>query len=211
MALYKTITVNATTQVLIWKIEEALDSLADGIDLTEYCQKRLALLKTEDHQKQFLSIRQLLHVGGYSTKDLYYDKLGKPHLKDDKYISFSHSFHYTAIIISTQPVGIDIERQRDKILRIANKFTPLKEYRTLANDEAIIRKLTIVWGIKEAVYKALNLPGLSFLNHIYVEEFDFDHQKTTAEVHFNNITQSFVANFLEFENFACVYALSSTH
>jgi phosphopantetheinyl transferase len=52
---------------------------------------------------------------------LYYDE-GKPHLKDDKYISISHSHHFSAIIVS-KSVGIDIELQREKIIRIADKST----------------------------------------------------------------------------------------
>ena len=51
----------------------------------------------------------------------------------------------------------------EKILRIAHKFTRLEEYRTLANTEAIIRKLTIVWGAKESLYKIYAEQGLAFL------------------------------------------------
>jgi phosphopantetheinyl transferase len=34
----------------------------------------------------------------------------------------SHSHHFSAIIVSNETVGIDIELQRDKIIRIADKF-----------------------------------------------------------------------------------------
>ena len=140
MPLYKNITIDERTKVLIWKIEESLALLSESIKLTPHCQKRLDSMKSEIHQRGFMSIRHLLALEGYEDCDLYYDEFGKPHLKDGKYISITHSFTFTGIIISDRPVGIDIEKQRDKILRIAHKFTPIQEYHTLANDEAKIRK-----------------------------------------------------------------------
>ena len=113
-------------------------------------------MKSEIHRRGFLSIRHLLKEEGYVDEDLIYDEFGKPHLRDGKNISITHSNHFTAIIVGQgQEVGIDIEKQRDKILRIAHKFTPIEEYRTIANTDALIRKLTIVWGCKESLYKNL--------------------------------------------------------
>ncbi|MBB4119356.1 phosphopantetheinyl transferase [Mesonia hippocampi] len=207
MALYKTITVDATTKVYIWKLEESFDWLADGIALTPHCKARLNGMKSEIHKRGFMSIRHLLAVAGYTDFDLYYDELGKPHLKDGKCISITHSFNFTGIIISDKPVGIDIEKQRDKILKIAHKFTPVQEYQTLANDEARIRKLTIVWGAKESIYKLLNIPGLSFLQHIDVSDFNFSALETTVCTTYQGEVVYCDVKFLEFEDFTCVYTL----
>ncbi|WPY98953.1 4'-phosphopantetheinyl transferase family protein [Christiangramia sp. OXR-203] len=209
MPLYKTITVDERTKVFIWKVEESFDWLANGINLTAHCQKRVDGMKSEIHRRGFMSIRHLMAEAGYTDHDLYYDDLGKPHLRDDRYISITHSFNFTAIIISNRDVGIDIEKQREKILKIANKFTPLNEYHTLANEEALIRKLTIVWGAKESVYKLIARPGVGFLQHINVTDFDFDDSKTTAHVRYHELDSWYNIDFLEFENFTCVYALSS--
>lgn len=209
MPLYKTITIDTNTSVFIWKIEEPAATLAKGLQLTDYCSERISCLKSESQQKQFLSIRHLLSVAGYTDKDMYYNEKGKPYLKDLRHISISHSHEFSCLMISDRPVGIDIEKKRDKILRIAHKFTPLEEYHTLANTDAKIRKLTIVWGAKEAIYKALNIPGLSFLNDIYIEDFDFETGKTVGEVIFNGRKYQFNLIFTEFEGFTCVYALSS--
>ena len=46
----------------------------------------------------------------------------KPNLKDGKNISISHSFDYSVIIVSDKIIGIDIEKQRDKIKRISSRF-----------------------------------------------------------------------------------------
>lgn len=206
MPLYKTITVNKHTKVYIWKVEEDFETLCEGIQLTADCSDRVKGMKSELHRRGFMSIRHLLALAGYSDEDLYYDKLGKPHLKDDKYISITHSFIFTAIIVSEEKVGIDIEMQRDKILKIAQKFTPLAEYHTVANEEALIRKLTIVWGGKESIYKLMAEPGLGFLQHINITDFDFEATKTTGTVSFRGNISYYDLDFLEFEGFTCVYA-----
>ncbi|GAA4308632.1 4'-phosphopantetheinyl transferase superfamily protein [Pontixanthobacter gangjinensis] len=209
MPLFKTITVDEGTKVFIWKVEETYEWLAEGVELTEHCQQRVDGMKSEIHRRGFMSIRHLMAEAGYKDHDLYYDDHGKPHLRDDKYISITHSFNFTAIIVSNKDVGIDIEKQREKILKIANKFTPLDEYHTLANEDALIRKLTIVWGAKESVYKILAEPGCGFLQHINVIDFDFDDYKTTTHVRYNGIDRWFDVKFMEFENFTCVYAMPS--
>ncbi|MFN4761830.1 4'-phosphopantetheinyl transferase family protein [Gillisia sp. Q332] len=210
MPLYKRITVDEHTKVFIWKVEEPLTWLSEGIELTTNCQVRVDGMKSEIHQRGFMSIRHLLAEAGYVDQDLYYDDLGKPHLKDGKHISITHSFNFTGIIVSDEEVGIDIEMQRDKILKIANKFTPLEEYHTVANEEALIRKLTIVWGGKESIYKLMAEPGLGFLQHINITDFDFEATETTGTVLFKGEKSRFKLNFLEFAGFTCVYARQLT-
>ena len=207
MALYKTITVNEHTKVFIWKIEESFEWLAKDVKLTEHCQNRVNSMKSEIHRRGFMSIRHLLAEAGYTDFDLYYDEEGKPHLKDANHISITHSFEFSGIIVSAKPIGIDIEKQRDKILKIAPKFTPLEEYHTLANEEAIVRKLTIVWGAKEGIYKLVGIPGLLFLHHIYVEDFSFEDEELKAQLNYQGEQTNFTLKYLEFEGFTCVYTL----
>ncbi|WP_420320602.1 4'-phosphopantetheinyl transferase family protein [Flagellimonas sp.] len=208
MPIYKTITISPTTSAYIWKVTEPEEALSEGVELTSHCQNRMDGMKSEMHRRAFLSIRHLMDKAGYKDHDLYYDDFGKPHLKDGNHISITHSHNFTGIIISkTDEVGIDIEMQRDKILRIANKFTPLEEYRTLANTDAIIRKLTIVWGAKESLYKIYAQRGLSFLKHIDVMDFAFDDNRTVAQILYKGKKSQYEIEFLEFEGFTCVYAL----
>lgn len=209
MPLYKTITVNNATKVFIWKIEESFDWLSKGIELTANCANRVAGMKSDIHRRGFMSIRHLLALAGYTDHDLYYDQNGKPHLRDSKHISITHSFNFSAIIVSDAEVGIDIEKQRNKILKIAHKFTPIQEYRTIANEDALIRKLTIVWCAKESLYKSFAEKGVSFLQNIYVEEFALEDLKTTATVTYKDETEKYNVDYLEFEGFTCAYALLS--
>ena len=207
MPLYKSITVSDSTRVLIWKIEEPLIELMNGIPLTQSSRDRLYSMKSEIHQRGFMSIRHLLKEVGYSDADLVYDEFGKPHLKDGNFISITHSFTFTGIVVSkNSPVGIDIEMQRDKIVKIAHKFTPIEEYKTIANHNALVSKLTIVWGAKESLYKIYGKKKLLFLHHIYIEDFSFDDLKTTGQIRYERQVSNYIIHFLEFEGFTCVYA-----
>jgi len=208
MPLYKTIRVNDFTKVLVWKIDETLEDLTMGIKLTERNKKRVEAMKSVLHKQGFMSIRQLLKQAGYADTDVFYDAFGKPHLKDKNYLSISHSFTFTAIIISKKkPVGIDVEKQRDKIVKIAHKFTPIEEYNTIANHEALVSKLTVVWGAKESLYKIYGKKKLRFLHHIYIEDFLFIDTKTTGVIKYEGHVSTHSIHFFEFDGFTCVYAI----
>ncbi|MDB2606299.1 4'-phosphopantetheinyl transferase superfamily protein [Zobellia sp.] len=210
MPLYKIVTVNKDTKVYIWKVTETEQELSEGIVLTQHCQNRMLGMKSEMHRRGFLSIRHLMGEAGYVDADLYYDEFGKPHLKDGNKISITHSNHFTGIIVSSvNEVGVDIEMQREKILRIAHKFTPIEEYRTIANTDALIRKLTMVWGSKEALYKIYATQGLSFMHHINVKDFRLDVGATTAEILYHGDQSTYQVQFMEFDGFTCAYALKS--
>ncbi|GLB48426.1 4'-phosphopantetheinyl transferase family protein [Neptunitalea lumnitzerae] len=207
MPLYKTITVNTSTKVLIWNIEESFETLLDGVVLTPQCQDRVAGMKSDIHRRGFLSVRHLLQKFGYTAHDLFYDANGKPHLKDGNYISITHSFEYAAVIVSTShDVGIDIEMKRAKIIRIAPKFTTLKDYAHLTNEEQLVEKLTKVWCAKESLYKIYATPGLSFLQHINVFNFKEDALATSGEINYNHTQTLYDIAFLEFGGFMCAYA-----
>jgi 4'-phosphopantetheinyl transferase len=208
MPLYKTIRVNDFTKVLVWKIDESLEDLTMGIKLTERSKKRVEAMKSVLHKQGFMSIRQLLKQAGYADTDVFYDAFGKPHLKDKNYLSISHSFTFTAIIISKKkPVGIDVEKQRDKIVKIAHKFTPIEEYNTIANHEALVSKLTVVWGAKESLYKIYGKKKLRFLHHIYIKDFSFIDTKTTGVIKYKGHVSTHSIHFFEFDGFTCVYAI----
>ncbi len=210
MPLYKTIQVSSSIIAHIWKIQEPENELANGIVLTEHCQSRMSRMKSELHRRGFLSIRHLMAEEGYVDQDLFYDEMGKPHLKDGRKISITHSHHFTGIIVSDQDeVGIDIEMQREKILRIAHKFTPIEEYRTIANTDALVRKLTVVWGCKESLYKIYAEPGLSFLHHIDIHNFSLTDDRTTGEILYQGKRSDYKMEFQEFEGFTCVYAIGN--
>jgi phosphopantetheinyl transferase len=207
MPLFKTIHFNSATQIFVWKITESFEQLSREVQLNEESRLRLATMKSKMHQRGFLSVRRLLQEAGYNDFDLYYDEFGKPHIKDDKYISITHSHHFSAIIISDETVGIDIELQREKITRIADKFVDQEFSYLDKNDLATyVKKLTVIWGAKEAIFKIRNEKGISFKDHIKVQAFELGVTHTNAFLHFDNLIKDFQVCFEEIENFGLVYA-----
>ena len=207
MPLYKTLTPNSQTTVKIWKIDESFDDLLKPIFLKPESLNRVLGMKSELHQRGFLSVRHLLAEFGYTDSDLFYDDNGKPHLKDGKHISITHSFTFSGVVVSENVVGIDIEKQRDKIGIIAHKFMDYENQYLNRDADDYIRKLTVVWCIKESLYKLFATPGLSFLQNTLVIPFELVDTETRAWIDYDNKKHGYDTTFLEFEGFTCAFAL----
>lgn len=205
MPLYKSIKPNKNTTVLVWKIEEELSFLED-IYLNKNSLKRVNGMKSEIHKKGFLSVRHLLAKLNYSDKDLFYTEDGKPHLKDGKRISITHSFHFSAIIISDIIVGIDIEKNREKIIRIADKFVG-NENEFITKDDKVAQ-LTVIWGAKESLFKIHPDGGLLFKHHLPIEAFKLKDNKTRGWIKKDNFYELYNIYFEFLEDFTLVYAVN---
>lgn len=207
MPLYKTLKPNSQTTVKIWKITESYKQLFSSVKLQPYALKRVLGMKSELHQRGFLSVRYLLKEFGYTDADLFYDVNGKPHLHDGKHISITHSFNFSAVIISNVAVGVDIEKQRDKIAVIANKFIAYEaDYLDVAATN-YINKLTVIWCVKESLYKLFATPGVSFKKYFLVIPFEISDGETVAWIDYEEKKYRYQIYFLEFEGFTCAYAM----
>ena len=207
MPLYKSISVNSQTTVKIWKIEESYSELLEPLDLKPQSLERVLGMKSELHQRGFLSVRHLLREFGYTDQDLFYDENGKPHLKDGKHISITHSFTFSGVIVSDKEVGIDIEMQRDKIAIIAHKFVDYEFNYMNKTAKDYINKLTIIWGIKESLYKLFAMPGMLFREHFLVIPFKVEEGSTVAWIDYQGKKYRYNTAFLEFEGFTCAYVV----
>jgi len=206
MPLYRKIQIDHKTTVLIWKISESFNELFRKVKLKDVSLARLEGMKSESHQNGFLAVRMLLQEVNYTDFDLYYDEFGKPHMLDGVHISISHSFEFSVIILSNKNIGIDLELRRDKIIKIATKFASEPfVYNDQFNKLDFISKLTVVWGVKEAVFKIRNEVGISFIDHIFVDKFEMSNNKITALLNFNNLKIMFEGSFVEVENYTIVW------
>jgi 4'-phosphopantetheinyl transferase len=210
MPLFETIQCNETTKLLIWEITESFEELLDKVVLKEKTQLRLSGMKSQLHQRAFLSVRMLIQEMGFTDKDLHYDEFGKPYFDCHNHISITHSYHFAAIIISHETVGIDMELQREKIIRIADKFVDTEFDYLKPNILAeYVKKLTVIWGAKEAIFKIRNEKGISFKDHIQVGNFSLNENKTQASLHFDNLVKDFDVHYKEIksDNFEGIFTL----
>lgn len=209
MPLYKTIKSTNHTSIYVWKIEESLKDLSKNMSLTNKSLERLSSMKSELHKRGFLSVRHLLQKAGYSDLDLFYNEKGKPHLTDGKHISITHSYNFSAIIVSNKEVGIDIEKNREKIKIIQHKFVNFERW-FISEEDNYIEQLTVIWGGKESLYKIYPHGGLTFKNDIDIESFKIADGKTKGHIRAKDWDQFYDIYFEQIEDFTLVYALSPT-
>jgi phosphopantetheinyl transferase len=137
-----------------------IGSIKEGLfDKEEYRQ-----ITNLAYRNQWLSARKLASECSQliSEPDIILNKnqSGRPYLDNSSlHISLSHNPKNAAVIFSHSACGIDIEIIRDKILRIERKFLNEEE---LDNFSGNTDQLTILWSVKESLYKMLNTPGIIF-------------------------------------------------
>ena len=145
--------------ILVWKISEPLEKLINLTSNTDFSH-----LKSDKRKKEFLACRILLNYFNKNLK-ISYSENGSPNLSNHQYISISHSGDLVCIIISDQKIGIDIEKISDKSLRLKEKF--VNPHHTKLNKE----KSTLIWCVKEAIYKFHKIGNVDFIKDISVPEF----------------------------------------
>ena len=205
MPLYKIIN-DGENQLLIWKIEESIEELQRNNPLKVYSQNRLYQMKSVSHQKGFLAVRKILNHLHLNDYDLFYDEKGKPQLTTSQHISISHSFDFAVILLSNKNCGVDIEIQKEKILKIGPRFCNephLNE--NYFNEVERIKKYTIAWGIKESIFKIKNIEGISFPEHIFVNPFQLEDIRVNATLNFNNLTEHYEAKHIDIDGYSLVW------
>ena len=199
--------IDSWAKVMVWKITESVEMLTENLQLTAKSKLRVASMKSEIHQKGFLCVRKLLLECCILDKDLCYEKSGKPFLKKDYKISISHSHDFVAIALSNVEIGIDIEQNREKIVRIADKFCLSERLFLNANDESYIKNLTTIWAAKESIFKIENQKGISFKNHISINAFQSKTDAVRATLDFKNIKTQYHLKVFPIENYTLVFGI----
>jgi len=201
MPLYKELKLKEIN-IYIWKITETESFFRDRISLSSNCLKQLNLRKKSNHRLAFLSVRKILTDIGYASNQLNYNEYGAPFLIDKNFISITHSFNYSAIIIGKKPVGIDIEKQQKRIIKLNPKFLNEKE-NFYKKSKKPITTLTKVWTAKEALFKIYQ-KKLNF-KAITIQSFSTKQNKTTAIVNYEKKEQKHTLYFLNFKEFCGAY------
>ncbi len=203
MPIIRIIKPNDNTIVGIWKITETLDNLYESVSLSSTSKQLLEARNSRIHKLQFLSVRAILVELGYSDEDLYY-KEKRPLLKDGKIISISHSNLFSCVIISDLKVGIDVQENNEKIGRIAKKFIGYETSYLTLDD---LNRISIVWNIKESIYKIANIKGLDYKIHSLVIPFNLCDNFTYSWLIYKKLKERYVSYFLKIENYSFAYLI----
>ena len=203
MPIIRIIKPNDNTIVGIWKITETLDNLCKSVSLSSTSRKLLKNRKSSIHKLQFLSVRAILIEIGYADDNLSYQD-NVPTLDDSKKISISHSNLFSCVIISDLKVGIDVQEINHKINTIAKKFIG---YETSYLDLDDFKRMTIIWNIKESIYKIANIIGLDYKTHLLVVPFNLSDNFTYSWLIYKNLKERYASYFFTIENYSFAYLI----
>ena len=107
-------------------------------------------------------------IGADAHLNLTKDKFGKPYLNNSEIaVSFSHSQQMVACFIAMDgvSVGIDIEKKRERISLMAEKFCTNRDQ---SGHEGILH-YHLVWGGKEVLYKIYAKRELDFKKNLQID------------------------------------------
>jgi 4'-phosphopantetheinyl transferase len=166
---------NDSLRYSIWHNTEGDDFFLDRLDLSNVELDELSQLRSRK-KSEWLCSRYLLTIAadheirGACLKD----EFGKPYIEGaDEFISISHTFNYTAVIISKYVCGIDIQVVVPKIIAIGPRFISENEIKFIPENNKLYY-FHVIWGAKEAMYKCHGKKELDFRRHLIVSPFDFD-------------------------------------
>ena len=100
MPFYKTLNFPFESEVIIWKITESDEDLKNDLELSAKDKFIYNSMRSSDHRKGFLSSRKIIKEMGILADDIYKDINGKPHLKNGKFLSITHSKEFSAVALS---------------------------------------------------------------------------------------------------------------
>ena len=132
--------------------------------------------------------------------DLRKDDRNRPYFdQSDYHISLSHSFPFVAAIIShKKSVGIDLERFGRQVEKIGPRFLSAEEWNLWQDSHS---DLTKAWTCKEAIYKAMGVPGLAFQQDIQLPSF----ANNPFKIHVRD--KKITISTEVFQDFACSIAI----
>ncbi len=186
--------------ILYWKYGEEDDFNVDELIEPENLER------TKDyHPKKLiehLMVRQMLKMLLPDHK-IMYKTIGEPYLwPNTAQISITHSFPFASLAVSKNRVGIDLEKVNPKILRIKHKFLHESEHQWTSDKINEVELLTIIWVIKESLYKVHPSKYWSLKDHYQVYPFDFnDLSEIKCRVFDDFFSHDFTAKVFKIEEF----------
>jgi 4'-phosphopantetheinyl transferase EntD len=190
------------THVCVWKIEEPLEFFEQIPGHWHMIKSQNPIKRMESLAARFCLNDLCLRLG-LPNEVLKQDERERPYLvNSDWKISLTHSYPYVAAACRhKKEVGIDIEKKGRKIEKIAPRFLNKDEFNDRSGNHSA---LTIAWSIKESIYKAANIPGLSFRDSIALD-MHTENPSAKARILGGEITANYY--WEEFDDFVISLAL----
>lgn len=117
-----------------------------------------------------LAIKAALECIQLPYPGFYKDSHGKSHAMDGVgFVSLTHHGDLAAAIYHKEmPVGIDLERVREKTVPLGPKYLDPEEMDFLGNDPFLY---SLAWSVKESIFKCQGRKGISLRKNILLQPF----------------------------------------
>ncbi len=196
---------NASLSIGVWRISESEAFFHSFLATDSGKTGAISSLRNEKRRLERLACRAALtdliqHFGlRLSIEHLRYAENGAPVLHNPWHISFSHSKQHAAVAVSSGPsVGIDIEKEDGRILKLSDKILNAEEKKWC--DFSNPDELYYYWCAKESIYKIVNT--LRFPKDITISPV----QKQTGFIETNDGFRMFRLFRVEMAGFCLVIA-----
>lgn len=186
---------------LIWHCSEDINFFRSKLNLTNYELEILAKRKNSKKALEFLCSRLLLRLCKLDPNDLSYNEFGAPILKSGKFVSISHCKNYVTLLLSNQSCGVDIETKRKQILNIKHKFLNQTDMKNISMEN--ISDITLIWTLKEAIYKLCQYPGINFKDQIFISTIDIKNNLANAYVDIDGSITNLICKFQINKEYIC--------
>ena len=205
MPHYLTQEIKSDGWIAVWKLTETEEELLSCRNLSAEETDYLSHLTNKRRRIEWLASRILLQKLLGQNIQIEYLPNGKPILTHPKYfLSISHSKDFVAVIISpNKNVGVDIEKIRDNIGALKDKFLSSKELKTIDTSDNLM--LHLHWGAKEATYKIYSSYQPLFTEHLCLANVHFDTQTATGVFSKEDMYKTVEIAFRQVEDNLLVY------
>lgn len=192
--------------VAVWKVTEEIDELRGRLSLSDKDIQKLNSFKLSKRKQEFLATRCLIKEILGIEPEIDYLETGRPVLRNSNYrISISHTQCYVAIALSrNQQVGIDIEYPSERVGRVYDRFISMEECSFIPEAHKI-KYYTLIWCLKEAMYKLYDEKSVIFNRDLKCMPFVLQDEGTVEAIYCvqNNISLQY--RYMTTNEFYLVY------
>lgn len=177
-------------------------------ELTELCKERdidfthTIEVKSDKRAREMLAELLLIHEFSDGKATLSHTADGAPRLAGlDCHISITHSRDIVCVAFSRHcPIGIDIEFDSAKIIRVRHKFLNSEEMKMFPEDDSLLNHLA--WCAKEAIYKAASTKGIDLR-----EDIRLNKNISKGTFHHNGTITNYLLTHPAGDRFSCTLAI----
>jgi 4'-phosphopantetheinyl transferase len=135
-------------------------------------QEDLSQLKSKKRRREFFAIRAIRNKKGIPFP-ISYNTIGAPFFEGTPLkLSISHSHEIAVLATAPFNIGVDLEPITERIIRLKKRFATSTEISFFKFTEA--KTLTIIWTIKEVLYKLAGNETINLLSEMNIIELEND-------------------------------------